>query len=190
MNTKFIIDALDAYHSKRNGEIFVPEIRVGTGYENDEDEQRVDGWAMQCWPSYGIKSIIYEVKVRREDFLLEKRRPGKKRAAFNLCHEFYFVTPKESVINGKAELPRGCGWMTVDESGGVDYVVVAPFRPHQEPSWKFVGSLVRTVYRHLNPIRGFINSGKPTDALQNEAIDQAFKESCSKKPTLKRSDHA
>lgn len=60
----------------RSGWVFVNELRVGTGYGSNS-EQRLDGWAINCWRNKRDRrsirnlSFAFEIKISTNDFLHE-----------------------------------------------------------------------------------------------------------------------
>lgn len=151
----------DRHAGTRAGEfLFCAELRVGTGYKRGE-EQRLDAWAMACWPSANFERVTYEVKVSRSDFLVEIKEPRKRRMGLLYSNRFYFVAPAGLVK--VEEVPPECGLIEVGvrtEDWGRDEVVTvgpwelreylvtrvkAPWRDTPPPSWSFLAS----VGRHL-----------------------------------------
>ena len=100
---------------------FFSELRVGTGYSGYDynqvknPEQRLDGWALNCWPSKGLTSIAFEIKVSRSDFLSEVANPEKRQQAITHSNEFYFVVPAGLVAVD--EIPMECGLMVAKGQG-------------------------------------------------------------------------
>ncbi len=90
MIAETIVALLRAKHST---EIFVEELRAGSGYGGDS-ESRMDAWAMHPYPSKQNCRVAYEVKVSRSDFLRDIKQPLKHRAALTFSNEFYFVAPR------------------------------------------------------------------------------------------------
>lgn len=86
--------------------------------------QRIDFFAMACWPSRRYERVGYEIKVSRSDFRAEMRKPGKRRGALMLCNRFYFATPANLVH--AVEVPEDCGLIWVHESGKREIVRRAP----------------------------------------------------------------
>lgn len=137
MKTKDLLAAVAKYHDY--SWIFVPELRVGTGYGKDV-EQRIDAWAIHPWPSKGLLSIAYEIKASRKDWLSELKKPLKRRQALLYSNLFYFVTPPGLVKEG--ELPIETGLMELHDIK-LKTIVEAPRREIHPPTWAFVASLMR-----------------------------------------------
>ncbi len=134
--------------------VFMRELRLGTGYGSREYdlqahefidhgwEQRLDAFALNCWPSKKFLRIAFEVKVTRGDFLGEIKSPGKRAAALRMSNQFYFVTP-EGLVD-PSEIPPECGLIEIKPSGGRRTVVKAPMREcAQELPIRFVAALAR-----------------------------------------------
>jgi hypothetical protein len=135
-----IIDALKLRHLGREW-LFFPELRLGTGY-GGKWEQRIDAWAMSCYPSTGLQSISYEVKVSRSDFLHELAQPGKRQAAMEMSNLFYFAAP--AGIIGLDELPTDCGLVEF-RAGKTRIVSKATFRDRERLPWRFLASVGRRI---------------------------------------------
>lgn len=143
-----IIAALRTHHLPRlNWQapswVFFDEVRISPGWGAGA-EQRIDAWAMNCWPSKR-QMVAYEVKVSRSDFRLELRKPVKRKLALFYSNRFYFATPV-GLIN-PAELPTECGLVEVQADGSIKTVVDAPWRDCHPPSWNFMASIARRVIK-------------------------------------------
>lgn len=90
---------------------FFDEFMPGIGMAATGAGVRLDGWAMNVWPSKGYRTIAYEIKVSRSDFLREMKDPGKRAWALTFTDEFYFVAPRH-LIDPK-ELPDDCGLIEI-----------------------------------------------------------------------------
>ena len=140
-----IVEALRRYHDgARYGApwAFFAELRIGTGYGR-EAEQRIDAWAIALWPSADFNRVAYEVKISRSDFLVEIKKPQKRRRAMMFSNQFYFATPigllKES------EIPPECGLVEVQPDGRVSTRIPAPHRDTLPPTWMFMAAIIRRV---------------------------------------------
>ena len=123
---------------------FFEELRVGTGYKNRKEgknpEQRMDAWAINCYPSKQFATIAFEVKVSRSDYLHEIANPDKRKQAIQLSNEFYFVVP--SGLVSAEEVPGECGLMVVCDK--VIKVIKKPvINPDPLLDWQFVASIAR-----------------------------------------------
>lgn len=135
--------------------IFVPELRVSTGYPPGGElsmvrgkrvwryppKQRLDAWAMHTWPSRRYERVAYEIKVSRSDWLRELADPEKRQVAMGLSNRFYFAVPQGMVR--VVEVPEGCGLVSIIEGRGARVVVEAPWRDVEPPSLQFVAALAR-----------------------------------------------
>ena len=91
MTSDNIIGLLKAKHPHDKGEwATFAELRCGTGFSN---EQRIDFFAMNTWPSKKFRSVAYEVKLSRADFFNELKNPKKREFAESVSHECYFAVP-------------------------------------------------------------------------------------------------
>ena len=73
------LDILErALHASRSEWLFLRELRVGTGRRNSS-AQRLDAFALNCFPHLAMKRVCYEVKTSRADYLGELKRPLKRR---------------------------------------------------------------------------------------------------------------
>lgn len=118
---------------------FFPELRLGTGYGADAMGY-IDGYAIELWGD--LERISFEIKISRSDFLLEMRKPSKRRQALALSNKFYFVTPVG--LLKPEEIPSDSGLMEVDGEE-VKIKVRAPARESIRPTWRFVASIARRV---------------------------------------------
>jgi len=121
-------------------------LRTGTGYDYRNTgaprEQRLDAFAINCWPSKGETAIAYEVKVSRGDFLRELEQPQKRRFAEQVSSECYFAAPFG--LLRAAEIPEPWGLMGVSELivRIVKQATVRTLAPW--PFW-FIASIARRV---------------------------------------------
>jgi len=118
------------------------EVRLGTGYvrpwRNENFEQRMDAFAINCYPSKDLVRIAFEIKVSRSDYLREIRNPQKRQGALELSNQFYIVAPPGIV---RDDLPDDCGYIEVTDKARVK--IPAPTRDIPDPPMRFVASLVR-----------------------------------------------
>ncbi|PWK05259.1 MmcB family DNA repair protein [Tumebacillus permanentifrigoris] len=150
MKAEQIVEALRNRHkpqSTMSAEWAVlSELRVSTGINikklKQNLQQRIDVWAINCFPSKGFHRIAYEIKVSRADFLHEIKHPEKRQRALELSHQFYFVVPKGLVK--PEEIPEECGLMYVDDKLRTRIVKEAPIRENTAPpDWGFLASVAR-----------------------------------------------
>jgi hypothetical protein len=158
-----VVEALKSLHPDGQW-AFIAELRVGTGYGTgrefvvgegykkvpNEAEQRLDAWAVNCWPSKGFTCVAYEVKVSRADFLHELKHPQKRELGLRYSNQFYFATPKGLVR--PEELPAECGLVEIsvdDTTRTTSIIVEAPQREMAEPPLRFTVALARRAGRAL-----------------------------------------
>jgi hypothetical protein len=141
-----ITSVLQKEFSERTGWAFFSQLRGSTGYFYNQ--QYLDGWAINLWPSRGTQIIAFEIKVYRSDLLKELKDSDKRVYAMNVSNQFYFVTPEG--LMKKDEIPDDCGLMEVQNQNGyltIRKIKKAPVRRLEMPSWWFVASIARLVYR-------------------------------------------
>lgn len=154
MKTSEIIALLEQRHPLPEW-VFISELRFGTGYDHWHKrkvrwERRIDGWAINCWPSKKLLRISYEIKVSRSDFLMELRQPEKRKPAMEVSNQFYFVTPDGLIAAN--ELPEHCGLM-VARDGKLKIQHRAILRDCPDPPWRFVASALRNARGPSNRAR-------------------------------------
>jgi len=134
---------LDALMVLYQGYALFPELRIeaGHGYFS---EKRVDLFAIHVYPSKRNERVAFEIKISRDDFNRELRKPLKRWAGMLFSNRFFFAAPKGLI--DRNEVPTECGLIEV--AGGVAHVVVkAPWRESMQPTWPFVAALARRVRR-------------------------------------------
>ena len=136
-----VVKALHHKHPRPNW-VYFPEMRIGTGYGKDA-EQRIDAWAMNLMPSNHFVRYAYEVKVSRADYLVEMKKPWKRKHALLVSNHFYFATPKGLIQ--PAELPAECGLIEIMENGYPHIKVHAPWRDAMPVNMRFLASVCRRV---------------------------------------------
>lgn len=104
-------DVLDALRRKHAGDewVFLTHLKTATGWQTGRGRE-TDGWAMNMWPSRGLKTHGFEVKVSRSDWLAELKDPSKADESFQFC-DFWWVAAGATGIVKKEELPAGWGLM-------------------------------------------------------------------------------
>ena len=139
-----LLDVVESVlHSNVSEWVFLRELRVGTGFRNGS-LQRLDAFALNCFPHQMMKRVCYEVKISRRDFLSELKHPLKRRLGLRYSNEFFFVTPARML--DAAEVPVECGLIEID-SGFPTVRVPAPWRETPGPTWQFVASMIRNQRR-------------------------------------------
>lgn len=159
-----LLDLLESsLHFNRSEWIFLRELRVGTG-RGKQSLQRLDAFALNCFPHLGMKRVCYEIKTSRSDFLHEVKQPVKRRIGMRYSNEFYFVTP--AAMLDIREVPSECGLIEAGiampeewkillrrAAGFFHYdpatrrycmlTVPAPWRETPGPTWQLVASMMR-----------------------------------------------
>ena len=150
--------------------LILPEVRYATGYKNygtqggtvdyRDIEKRIDAFAIHPWPSQNWKTIAFEIKVSRSDFLNELKQPEKRAPWYRWAQEFYFVLAN-GVVKSESEIPEECGYMIVWESGIVQVKRKAPVREVEQPTWSFLASCLRSGMAHKSQLvreKDYLNS--------------------------------
>lgn len=122
--------------------LFIPEMRVGTAYEQDS-QQQIDLWVMGLWPSNDYARISFEIKVSKTDYKRELEKPNKRRAAMRLSNYYWFVAPV-GIIDPQT-VPIDCGLMDVMPEGHIRRTIPAPWRDTPMPTWRFFAAFGRRV---------------------------------------------
>jgi hypothetical protein len=125
-------DILALLAAKHSQDVFIPECKNGP---SEYGGQRMDAWVMaKSWAH--PKTIVYEIKVSRSDFLGDDKWTGY----LENCNEFYFVCAP-GVVNDVSEIPHNAGYMTVSSNGGKLFTKKkAPYRTVTVPE---------NVYRYI-----------------------------------------
>jgi len=164
------LDILEhALHASKSEWLFLRELRVGTGRRNGS-AQRLDAFALNCFPHLAMKRVCYEVKTSRADYLSELKRPLKRRIGMRYSNEFYFVVPAGML--SIAEVPAECGLIEVGTATFEEWKVLikrhagffafdpdrgeycmvtvpAPWRDTPGPTWELVAAMLRNQRREL-----------------------------------------
>jgi len=118
MTAKEVKDALRKRHSAVSQGYGVPPILDAWTVIEEWEEIDLLAFSAHRHPQ-GARSrksdyprVGYEVKVSRSDFRRELLRPGKRLKARNMCHEFYFATPKGLLTDEEKAFvqPEEWGW--------------------------------------------------------------------------------
>lgn len=171
LTVKDILNALEkARHTNSSEWIFLRELRLGTG-RGTHALQRVDAFALNCYPHHGMKRVCYEIKCSRADFLGELKQPLKRRIGMRYSNEFYFVTAGDFV--SPSEIPAECGLIEIGRAtpeewktrmrrhaGWFDYnaetsvyctlIVPAPWRDTPGPTWQLTAAMMRNQLKDLS----------------------------------------
>lgn len=101
-----------------------------------------DAIAMNMWPSRGLAIVGYEVKVYRNDWLREIKKPQKAEAISSFCDHWNLITPPS--IAKPEEIPEPWGWIEVQENGRLKTIKQAPKLDAKPPTREFVASMLRS----------------------------------------------
>lgn len=151
-----ILDALAKRYAQPEWAFF-DELSTRTGHAS----QRVDAWAMHCWPSSKYERISFEIKVSRSDWIKELNNPIKREHAKTIANKFYFVCPAGMIKPDEVPPDTGLIWWhpKTESLGGK---VIAPDLEHNYvPTWGFVASIARRYAR----IR------YPTETVSTETVE-------------------
>lgn len=120
-------DVLSALRHRHSGDewVFLSHLKTATGWQTGRGRE-LDGWAMNLWPSRGLKTHGFEVKVSRSDWLSELKDPDKADEGFQFCDFWWLVVGDPSIVQD-GELPAGWGLM-VPHRGGLKIKVQATER--------------------------------------------------------------
>jgi hypothetical protein len=117
----------------------VASVRSAAGYDA---RGTMDAFAINTWPSRGLVRHGFEVKVSRNDWLKELKKPAKAELFARLCHHWWIVVPDADIVKIDTELPPT--WGLIDVSRPRKPIVKAA--PTLEPGdlpMGFVAALMR-----------------------------------------------
>lgn len=142
---KEIVQLIRNKYSEAQRYMTFEQVANGTGY--NIGRSWIDVAVMCLWPSDGLKTIAFEVKVSRSDFTREIER-GKNDWVLNDFDKFYYVAP-QSVIKSEDEVPERCGWY-IPTKGGLRLKKVAQTINHEgNMGIDFFASLCRSTGKEL-----------------------------------------
>lgn len=126
------VKILDALIAMADDRIWASELSLFSG------GRRIDFWTLEPVRSKHYRTVAYEIKVSRGDFLRDTEE--KQAGAILWSDRFWYVTPPGLIA--KAELPA---WAGLQEFDGKRFSIIrkAPPRVKAEPTWEFVASLIR-----------------------------------------------
>lgn len=120
---------------------FIEEISVSTGFS----PQRLDGFAINCWPMNKYRSIAFEIKASRGDFLTEIKSPAKRLQGMAISNQFFFVAPWGMIK--KEEIPEGCGLLEYRDPRDLITTKRSTITTADSPSWWLLASITRRYAR-------------------------------------------
>lgn len=117
ITSKQIIELLRIHRHPPGREwVSFSEVRSHVGFaERESNHSSMDLFAVNCYPSKKFRSVAYEVKVDRADFMRELTDPTKRQHAERLAMECWFATPPGLVRPD--EVPEGWGLVVVPPMG-------------------------------------------------------------------------
>lgn len=105
MDAGRVVDALATRHA---GDVWIVECKDGESW--GRNHRRLDAWAMKrSWSPW--RTIGYEVKVSRADFLQDQKWTGYR----DVCHELFLACPAGLVR--AHELPDWAGLIWISRTG-------------------------------------------------------------------------
>jgi len=142
MTSGDIIKSLTDYYQGRAPHgfrewVLIPECPSATGFI----EQRIDLFAINCWPSKKLIRIAHEIKISVSDFKKEISQPNKRAPFVRFANEFYFVTPPGLLEKYYNDIPVGCGLIEIVD-GEPKTIIESDFNESQ-PTWEFMAAVIR-----------------------------------------------
>jgi len=118
---------------------FIPQVRNGTGFNHVT--RYADGMAFGLWPSRGLEILGFEIKVSRNDWLQELKKPWKAEEISQFCDGWYLVCGDKDIVK-PGELPKTWGLM-VPYGQGLKIEVPSEGRNPSEINRSFMASIIR-----------------------------------------------
>lgn len=125
---------------------FLPQVRSGTGYE--AGVRTADALAMGLWPSRGLDLHGFEIKVSRNDWLNELKRPSKAEKIARFCDFWWVVGPREVFL--EEEIPSNWGLM-VPGAGKLKIIKPAVLLVSCPINKRFLASILRQAQEAIAP---------------------------------------
>lgn len=92
---------------------FMEQVRNGVGFSAN---RTADAIAMGVWPSRGLHLVGFEVKVSRNDWLREKKKPEKGEDVIRYMDRWFLAVSDEAIVKS-GELPATWGLIVVRGAG-------------------------------------------------------------------------
>jgi hypothetical protein len=125
---------------------FLPQVANGTGAAKS---RTADALVMSLWPSRGLDLIGFEIKISRNDWLSELKRPEKAESIARYCNLWYLVVSSEDIVKS-GELPSA--WGLLAPKGTVLRIVKEAVQTPAEPiSRTFLAALLRNAAGAIVP---------------------------------------
>lgn len=114
--------------------------------------RRADAVHIGLWSSRGAGTIdVCELKISRDDWLVELSKPQKAEAWWSYCHHFWLVVPHEGIV-WDGELPKGWGLMMPGGRGRRFKVLVKP-EERSEEDFRLTVPLLITLLKNTETAR-------------------------------------
>lgn len=115
MQASNIIDVLRKKYAMPEW-VFLTEVRSSPGFK-ERNHRYLDAFAMSLYPSRGLTTHGFEVKISRGDWKKELADQSKAEDFFHYCDRFFLVIPNDRKIILPGELPDTWGLITVASDG-------------------------------------------------------------------------
>lgn len=145
MNTSELQNLLRARYP-RGEYAYFEELPDATG---SNKQRTADAFVMSLWPSRGLWTGGFELKVSRPDFLRELKQPQKAERIFCYCDYWWLVVGDESIVQ-TGELPETWGLMA-PRGGKLKVLKEAPLLEPRPISDAFLASILRHAQGQINP---------------------------------------
>ena len=146
LNTQELIERLGKHFpSPTYG--FITQVRSATGSTNC---RTADAMAMSLWPSRGLHILGFEVKMSRNDWLNEIKKPEKAEEIAKFCHEWYIVINDPDFIK-EGELPENWG-LIIPSGNGMKIVKKAVHNKNAVlPDYMMLAGIFRNIAEQCIP---------------------------------------
>jgi hypothetical protein len=114
-------------------------------------QRTADAFCISLWPSRGLWTAGFELKVSRADWQKELKQPRKAERFFNYCDYWWLVVGDKSIVH-PGELPETWGMLAL-VGGKLKVIVEAPKNEALAMPRPFLASLLRQAQEQLNPQR-------------------------------------
>ena len=111
----------------------------------------IDAYALNNWETKKYKSIAFEIKINRIDFIKEIDNPTKRDFFVKHSSEFYFVCPSHLI--SVHEVPEDCGLWWIYPTGFIKKKKIAPYREIKSLPISFVSSLMNNSLPELTSLK-------------------------------------
>ena len=139
MRTNDLLDLLRSRFSPPSF-AFLTNVGIATGMACD---RWADAMAMGLWPSRGLRLHGFELKVSRQDWLRELKKPSKAEKHVHYCDHWWLVVSDAEIVKD-GELPPT--WGLIAAKGGKLHTKTEAPQLEPEPiSRKFLAAICRRV---------------------------------------------